>query len=103
VFKAGCLKAADGIWVNKNDLIQYQISGEYEGQEVAAEYCLTHGQPNGFEIKIVINIIRNSIPGVFSCSAYEEDVGEVLSDQLQFKMIKGELSQLKFKKALFEI
>jgi len=90
--EAGCNKVASDIWHNKEGTVNYQINGVFEGPDVTKDYCLTNGKVEGFEIRIVINIKKKSIPGIFSCIAFEEDVGEVVSEQLKFEVIKGKFA-----------
>jgi len=92
VLEAGCIKVAIDIWHNKGDSVNYKINGIYEGPDVTKDYCLANGKVEGFEIRIVISIKKKSIPGIFSCIAFEEDVGEVVSEQLKFEVIKGKFS-----------
>jgi len=47
-----------------------------------------HGKATGFSFKVVITIKKKSIPGVFTCSSYEKDVGEVVLEQLRYDVIK---------------
>jgi len=42
-----------------------------------------------FEIIVFITIKKKSILGVFTCSAYEKDIGEVVPEQLRYDVIKG--------------